>query len=179
MAAENLVGLGPGQGRAVSSVIREEPATPPRPAAPEQPTGTSARAAEPKPGTPRLCRPDSGLGPAESPGTCAPGQAGGPGREGLSRSASGPRGVRRGVGWGGSRRRVAAIGWGTCPGAAAGGWPPRLPGRAWRLRRAAAGDLGGRAAGCPGTAPLPRRPPTPARGWRAVGTVSLGACQPQ
>lgn len=58
MAAENLVGLGPGQGRAVSSVIREEPATRPRPAAPEQPTGTSAREAEPKPGTPRLCRPD-------------------------------------------------------------------------------------------------------------------------
>ena len=85
----------------------------------------------------------------------------------------------RAGGGGGSRRRVAAIGWGTCPGAAAGGWPPRLPGRAWRLRRAAAGDLGGRAAGCLGTAPLPRRPPTPARGWRAAGTVSLGACQPQ
>lgn len=48
------------------------------------------------------------------------------------------------------------------PGAAAGGRPPRLPGRAWRLRRAA-GGLWGRAAGCLGTAPLPRRPPSPRR----------------
>lgn len=119
MAAESLVAVGPRPGGLVSSVTREDPAAGPRPAAP----GTAHRDLCPggiaEPGTPRLCVPASGPGPAESPGTCAPGRRAGEGRvKPRGRVAVGERGERgepraRGPDWlgrrpGGSYGRTAA-----------------------------------------------------------------------
>ena len=146
-------------GTAVSSVIWEEPAAGPRHAAPERPTGTSAPAAEPKPGIPRLCRPASGPGPAESPGTCAPGQAGEPGREGLSRAAWGPRGVRRGEPQARGRDWLGHMPGGSCGRMAAQTSWTRLappPRRRWRPRGTCRRLPGDSSAPAPAPNPRPR-----------------------